>query len=89
MIFLVCITKNLVFHESIKHIKIDYHFAQTKLQESFIHLSLVSSSNQVIDMLTKHPYHWLFHDNLSKLNMKDMHVSTCGTILNDRSYIIL
>jgi len=40
-----------MFHEWMKHIEIDYHFVQTKFQESFIHLSVVFSSNQVIDCI--------------------------------------
>ena len=76
----ICIAKNLTFHERTKHIEIDCHFVQTKLQEGLIHLISVSSFNQVIDMLIKPLHPRLFRENLSKLNMKDIHASTCGSI---------
>jgi len=84
----ICIAKNPTFYERTKHIEIDCHFVQTKLQEGLIHLILVSSSNKVVDMLIKPLHPRLFRDNLSKLNMKDIHVSACGWLLDDKNILI-
>jgi len=71
-----------------KHIEIDCHFIRTKLQEGLIHLIPISFFNQVADMLTKPLHHQLFRDNLSKLNMKDLHASSCEPLLNDKNDLI-
>ena len=68
--FSICIARNPTFDERMKHIEIDFHFVQTKLQEGPI---LVSSSNKVAVMLTELLHPRLFCDNLSKVNMKDIH----------------
>ena len=83
------IAKNPTFYERTKHIEIDCHFVQTKLQEDLIHLILDFSSNQVVDILTKPLNPRLFRDNLSKLNMKDIHASDCGTLLDDKYDLII
>jgi len=44
--------------------------------------------SQVADMLIKSLHPRLFRDNLSKLNMKDIHVSAYRALINDKSNLI-
>ena len=47
------ISHNPVQHNQIKHIKVDRHFIKEKLDSGLIYMSFVSTSNQVVDVLTK------------------------------------
>jgi len=44
------VASNLVFHERIKRIKIDYHFIQEKLLSKEICIKYVGSNDQVADV---------------------------------------
>lgn len=57
---------NPVFHSRMKHIAIDFHFVQEKVQSGKIRVSHVSSDNQLADALTKP----LSHQRLNTLRVK-------------------
>ncbi|RVW36918.1 Retrovirus-related Pol polyprotein from transposon RE2 [Vitis vinifera] len=44
---------NPVFHSRMKHVAIDYHFIQDQVQSGALHVTHVSSTDQLVDTLTK------------------------------------
>jgi hypothetical protein len=53
-------TKNLVFHDKLKHIEIRYHYIRDMVQRGVIKLQYVDTDEQVVDVLTKHLSHVKF-----------------------------
>ena len=49
----ICLAKNPVHHQRTKHIDIRYHFIRKEIQEGFIELKYVPSSDNVADLFTK------------------------------------
>lgn len=49
----IAIIRNLVEHNLTKHIAIKYHYARDAMIEGTINLIRFSSSDQVIDLMTK------------------------------------
>ena len=46
-------TKNLVFHDKSKHIKIKYHYIKDMVQKGVVKLQYVATDEQIADVLTK------------------------------------
>ncbi|RVW27742.1 Retrovirus-related Pol polyprotein from transposon RE1 [Vitis vinifera] len=44
---------NLVFHSHMKHVEIDYHFIRDQVQSGALRVTHVSSTDQLVDALTK------------------------------------
>jgi len=49
----LALAKNLVFHESSKHIRVRYHFIRGCLEEGTINASYINTKDQLVDLLTK------------------------------------
>ena len=46
-------TKNLVFHDKLKHIEIRYHYIRDMVRRGAVKLQNVGTNEQVADVLTK------------------------------------
>jgi hypothetical protein len=46
-------TKNLVYHDKLKHIEIHYHYIRDMVQRGAIKLQYVGTNEEVPDVLTK------------------------------------
>jgi hypothetical protein len=46
-------TENLMFHDKLKHIEIQYHYIHDKVQRGVIKLQYVGTKEEVVDVLTK------------------------------------
>ena len=60
-------TKNPVFHDKTKHIKVRYHCIQDMVQKGIVKLKYVPTEEQVADVLTKplsHVNFEYFQDNI-------------------------
>ena len=50
----VKLSKNPVFHDKLKHIKIKYHYIRDMVQRGALNIQYVAMDEQIADVLTKH-----------------------------------
>lgn len=63
------IAHNDVFHERTKHIKIDYRFTRQQVTKGTVHLHIVSSANNIVNIFTKIQPPDIFRDYVSKIKL--------------------
>ena len=63
-------------HDRTKHVEVDRHFINEKIDAKIISFSFVPTEEQLADMLTKGISKKHFYDSLGKLGMVDMYAPT-------------
>lgn len=66
----IYISKNLVFHEHIKHIKLDCHFVREKLQSGLISLLHLPTKKRLVNALSKPLHCSNHHGSLSNIGLQ-------------------
>jgi hypothetical protein len=47
------LTANPIFHRRMKHVEVDYHFVRERVASRQLDVRIISSSDQVADIMTK------------------------------------
>ncbi|KAL6180482.1 hypothetical protein ACLB2K_047145 [Fragaria x ananassa] len=70
------IAHNPVQHDRTKHVEVDRHFIEEKLDGQVIYFPFVPTEEQLADILTKALLAKVFRDSLDKLDICDLYVPT-------------
>ena len=68
----IYIAQNLIFHERIKHIEIDYHFVRD-VTKKVVTFQFTPSSKLLADLLTKAASSQVFSNLYNKLGLLDLY----------------
>lgn len=69
------LSANPVFHSRMKHLALDYNFVREQVQAKTLRVSHISSSDQLVDALTKPLPRTQFLDLSSKIGLCNRHPS--------------
>jgi len=76
----IYLCSNPVFHTRMKHISMDYHFVREQVQARTLHVSHVSTKDQLADILTKPLATKSFKELISKMQVIDGNLLLRGRI---------
>ena len=77
-------SKNLVFHDKLKHIEVEYHYIRDIVHKGVVKLQYVATDDQIADVLTKPLVGVKFEYFREKLGVIQIEVSSKG---NDETQI--
>lgn len=83
----ISIAKNPVHHDDTKHVEIDWHFFEEKIETNLISLSYISTRLQIVDILTKALPRASVDELSFKLGMTNIYSLTWGEVFKSMCVI--